>query len=635
MAQVAPSRPPLSALEHILRSKWGYSAFRPSQVSVVLSAASGGDTLAILPTGGGKSICYQVPALYRGGVCLVISPLIALMHDQVEGLQRRGIHAAALTSGLRREEVQRVVDNFRFGPGGFLFVAPERLVQPEFESACRAMDVRTVAIDEAHCVSHWGHAFRADYLHLARLRSWHSSAGWIALTATATEQVAEDIEKLLEMTDATRIRASMRRSNLKFCVHQVQDRYEAIIDWASRLSGSAILYVRTRRDAESMSAMLKAHGFRAEAYHAGMAREDRSDHQKRWISGELEVLACTTAFGMGIDKPDVRHVAHAHVPDTPEGYIQEAGRAGRDGLLAHADLFLDGSAMSEAERHVFLQWPDHKQVRSVLQSVSNRLSLAVGSTMEEFKELEVPPLGESAGCTPSVVRKCLDLMARAGWIEQGTVQPHTTGRWRRPVEELAAESGTFQAEQRTLEWLLQTHNRSGQNSWRLDWDALQAGLGCDAKTAAQHIKLLQEKGAIGVSRPVDRVSLKFTVARPDARLARLPSEILDLRKEDAHRRWERMKDYIMTEQCRAQHLEGLFDPEVASACGICDRCQPPSPPESTWIQGHIQGGISALELQRLVSPVHRDYVRSLLEQWRAEGKLSWSDGRFSWRQEKC
>ena len=289
MTQADKSPPTLAALEQVLREHWGFSAFRPSQVPVVLSGASGGDTLAILPTGGGKSICYQIPGLVRGGICLVISPLVALMADQVQGLRARGIAADALTSGLRKGEAERILDNARFGPGGFLFVAPERLSQPDFQAACQAMDVRTIAVDEAHCVSQWGHAFRADYLHVGKLRNWHPQAGWIALTATATEKVADDIEQLLGMVRPHRIRVGMRRPNLAFAVHQVPDRHAAIVDWGHRLEGSAILYVRTRRESEAMAAMLCAHGFSAAPYHAGMSRADRDDHQSRWISGSLGI----------------------------------------------------------------------------------------------------------------------------------------------------------------------------------------------------------------------------------------------------------------------------------------------------------------------------------------------------------
>ncbi len=626
MVQITTSHPSLADLQALLHRHWGHADFRPAQVPVVLSGAAGGDTLAILPTGGGKSVCYQVPGVQRGGVCLVISPLVALMQDQVEGLKRAKLHAAALTAGMHREEMQRVLDNFRFGPGGFLFVAPERLALPDFEVACRAMDVRTIAVDEAHCVSQWGHAFRADYLAIGKLRNWHPGAGWIALTATATEKVADDIERLLGMRAPTRIRVGMRRDNLSFAVHQVRDRHAAVIDWAHRCKGSAILYVRTRRDAETMSAMLVAHGFKAGAYHAGMPREQRSDNQARWLSGELTLLACTTAFGMGIDKSDVRHIAHAHVPDAPEGYIQEAGRAGRDGLPAKAELFLDGEAVEEAARQVAHQWPDHHTVRNVLQALANHLSLAVGAMMDAPAEVPLPSLAEKAGCSVSMARKSLELMARAGWIERSMPTSALVAQWMQPPHDLAENTGRFAGDSRILEVLLGLYTDRGRNTWHLDCAALFAAAGCDDRTGWQHLKRLQEKGAIGVSKPADRAAVRFGAARPDARTARLPAAVLEDRIQDTQQRWEQMQSYLHTDGCRAQFLEGLFEREIEDPCGICDRCAPPSPPSRGDIERWIGTGIASSELQRLVPAAHRDSVRELLEYWRAEGRLTWHEG---------
>lgn len=628
MAQVHASRPPLSALEQILREKWGYAAFRPSQVSVVLSAASGGDTLAILPTGGGKSICYQVPGLHRGGTCMVISPLVALMQDQVAGLKKRGIRAAALVSGIGRQETERIIDQFRFGPGGFLFVAPERLAQPGFEAACRAMDVRTIAVDEAHCVSQWGHAFRADYLSIGRLRAWHPRAGWLALTATATEQVADDIETLLGMTDVSRIRVDMRRPNLSFAVHPVRDRYAAVIDWAHRLTGSAILYVRTRRDAENMSAMLQAHGFKAGAYHAGMSRRDRMEHQERWIQGQLTVLACTTAFGMGIDKADVRHIAHAHVPDTPEGYIQEAGRAGRDGAPARAEIFLDADAVAEAEQHVLRQWPDHATVKRVLQAVANDLSLAVGSAMEDFAELSLNALAERAKTKASLVRKSIELMSRAGWLETGRVREWSTAQWSLGASDLALGDDRFGSEQALFKCLLADQSLRRRTPWPLDIPSLSARLGAPEEVVWAHLARLQEKGALVLSRPSDRISVRFHKARPDAQKARLPKDILDQRMADARSRWNRMKAYLETDECRARFLESVFEPEPNPPCGICDVCAPPAPPDESWLKSRIKEGITASELQQMVPSVHREAVREQLEIWRAEEWLILEQGRL-------
>lgn len=626
MTPADTSPPTLATLEQVLRERWGFSAFRPSQVPVVLSGASGGNTLAILPTGGGKSICYQIPGLVRGGVCLVISPLVALMADQVQGLRKRGITADALTAGMRKEEAERILDNARFGPGGFLFVAPERLSQPHFEAACKAMDVRTIAVDEAHCVSQWGHAFRADYLHLGQLRSWHPRAGWIALTATATEKVAEDIERLLGMANPSRIRVGMRRPNLAFSVRNVPDRHAAVVDWGHQTQGSSILYVRTRREAESMAAMLQAHGFSAAPYHAGMTRSDRDHHQSQWIAGSLRILACTTAFGMGIDKADVRHIAHAHIPESPEGYIQEAGRAGRDGQPAEAVLFVDAPALEDAVRHVSRQWPDPETIRGVLQSLSNQLALAQGALMESPEEVWVAPLARKSGCSLQQARKSLDLMERAGWLECHPVYQAIEMKWLQDPDSLRENPPDVGAEGRMLHALIARHGREKRSSWRLDSAAVFAELGCSEKSGLQHLKRLAELSLIAAALPSERVSVQFTSARPAVKSARLPAAILEDRIRDTEQRWDFMQGYLHTEGCRAQFLESLFDSETAAACGICDRCLPPSPPTEVEIAAWIGERISFVELQRLVPVSYREDVRNVLEKWRAQGSVTWKDG---------
>jgi ATP-dependent DNA helicase RecQ len=626
MTPADTSPPTLAALEQVLRDRWGYPAFRPSQIPVVMSAAQGGDTLAILPTGGGKSICYQIPGLFRGGICLVVSPLVALMADQVQGLRARGIAAEALTAGLRQDEAERILDNARFGPGGFLFVAPERLSQPTFKSACQAMDVRTIAVDEAHCVSQWGHAFRADYLEVGQIRSWHPKASWIALTATATEQVADDIERLLGMTRPSRLRVGMRRPNLAFSVHDVPDRHAAVIDWGHRTTGSAILYVRSRREAEAMAAMLQAHGFTAAPYHAGMSRSDRNDHQEQWIAGKLRILACTTAFGMGIDKADVRHIAHAHIPESPEGYIQEAGRAGRDGQKAEAMVFVDARAVEDAAEQVMRQWPSHDTVRGVLQSLANQLAMAQGAVMEAPEEVWIAPMAQKAGAPIQQVRKSLDLMARAGWLELHPVGPSTQMRWIQDPDSLAQHPIDAGSDGRMLRALLSRHGREKRRLWTLDAASVFAEAGCSEKAGWEHLKRLSELAFVAMALPTQRAAVQFTAARPAAGTARLPDNILDDRKRDAQERWEFMKDYLHTEGCRAQFLEALFDQEIAAPCGICDRCSPPQPPTEGDIEAWIGDGISSIELQRLVPIMHREDVRSVLEMWRAQGRVTWKDG---------
>lgn len=628
MAQEDPSRTSLTSLRSVLREHWGHPDFRPAQIPVIQSAVSGGDTLAILPTGGGKSICYQVPGLVRGGVCLVISPLVALMNDQVEGLRRKGLRAEVLTAGMSKSDAERVLDNARFGPGGFLFVAPERLMQPHFESACRAMDVRTIAIDEAHCASQWGHSFRADYLQLAVLREWHPQAGWIALTATATEKVAEDIERLLGMHNPTRIRSGMRRPNLAFSVRTVPDRHAALVDWGHRLQGTAILYVRTRRESEAMASMLKAHGIAAAPYHAGMARKDRDDHQSRWLRGELAVLACTTAFGMGIDKPDVRHVAHAHIPESPEGYIQEAGRAGRDGQPAMAELFLDPHAVSEAEQHLARQWPDQAMVRRVLQALANQLAIAEGAVMEVPEEIWVGPLSVAAKCSIPLAKKSVDLMARAGWVELHPVQQRVFCKWSIAPEELQRTASDYGHDKGVLSAMLRAYGAKNAPQWTLDVEGIFAAAGCSMQAGWQHLKRLAEMGAIDIAAPADRLSVQFIVARPASKTARIPANILEDRVRDAQERWAFMRDYLNVGSCRAQALESLFERDVAAPCGVCDRCQPPPPPKEEEVLQWIGHGLTFAELQQRVPALHREHVREMLETWRADGLITWNEGRI-------
>ncbi len=626
MDPTASPPPLLPELEALLLQHWGYAHFREAQVPVVSAAASGQDVLAILPTGGGKSICYQVPGAYRGGVCLVISPLVALMADQVDGLRKAGLRAEALTGAVSPPVMDRILSQFEHGPGGFLFVAPERLANPAFEQACRRMPVKTVAIDEAHCVSQWGHAFRSDYLGLRVLRDWHPAAGWIALTATATERVADDIVGLLGMRQAKRFRMPMRRPNLAFRVAPVRSRMDAIAHWASKAKGSAILYVRTRRDAESMAAFLVGLGHKAAPYHAGMDRQDRDRHQAAWIRGELHMLACTTAFGMGIDKPDVRHIAHAHVPESPEGYVQEAGRAGRDGQPSTAILFLDDQAIPEAEARSQSQWPSLAQVRATLQAVANLLDLAVGSTLEEPATLFWKDLAQRAKMSRHAAAKCVGLLARNGTLEHHTDKGPSWFRWEAPPEHCRTWSDTSRPDAPVLRQLLRDAPHGERLRHNLDVNSVSKVLNIRPRQTWAHLNRLEEMKLLSLSTPDRRVTLSFPTGRPDAKSLRLPASLLADRIQDAKDRWGAMTQYLQGEHCRAVTLETWFGESDAVPCGICDVCAPPAPWTSTQVLEAVGPGISAAELRRLVPPPHHDQVRDLLSSLRAEGRLHWESG---------
>ena len=319
----------------VLSEHWGYDSFRPCQEDIVNAALDGRDVLAILPTGGGKSVCFQVPALMRDGIAIVVTPLIALMKDQVQNLNDRGIKALCVNAGMGRREVELTLNNAAYGDFKFLYVSPERLSTRVFQNYVQEMKVNFIVVDEAHCISQWGYDFRPDYLQIGKIRDM-VDAPVIALTATATPQVAEDIMEKLRFQEKTLIKSGFERPNLSYIVRKVEDKSGQLLNICSSVPGTGVVYVRSRKKTEELSAFLRAQGHSASFYHAGLGSDSRADRQEKWKKGEIRIMVCTNAFGMGIDKPDVRFVVHFDVPDSPEAYFQEAGRGGRDGKRSFA-----------------------------------------------------------------------------------------------------------------------------------------------------------------------------------------------------------------------------------------------------------------------------------------------------------
>ena len=328
--------------QEVLQKYWGYESFRPMQEEIIREALDGRDVLAILPTGGGKSVCFQVPVLMKEGIALVVTPLIALMKDQVQNLQARGIRAMAIHAGMSRKEVDLALNNAAYGDYKFLYLSPERLHTDLFQSYLNVLNVSFIVVDEAHCISQWGYDFRPNYLQIGQLRQ-RVEAPVIALTATATPMVARDIMERLRFKTSNLLQSGFERPNLSYIVRKTQDKIGQIRSICEGVPGSGIVYVRSRARAQEMADGLKAAGISASFYHAGLGAETRSLRQADWKAGRTRVMVCTNAFGMGIDKPDVRFVVHADLPDSPEAYFQEAGRAGRDGLESYAVLLWNGT----------------------------------------------------------------------------------------------------------------------------------------------------------------------------------------------------------------------------------------------------------------------------------------------------
>ena len=357
----------MHALE-VLKQYWGYDAFRPVQEDIISAAAAGRDVLAILPTGGGKSVCFQIPALMREGLALVVTPLISLMKDQVQNLEARGIKALAIHAGMDRRAVDLALNNAAYGDFKFLYVSPERLKTPLFRSYLDILPLNYIVVDEAHCISQWGYDFRPDYLAISELRKL-VDVPVIALTATATPRVAEDIMDKLAFRERLLLKGSFERPNLSYIVRRCEDKTGQLLDICRGVEGSGIVYLRSRRRCEEVSAFLTANGVSASHYHAGLSTETRSARQESWKRGEIRVRGCTNAFGMGIDKPDVRFVVHTGLPESPESYFQEAGRAGRDGLRSYAVLLWNGTDVRRLRQLREVSFPSLEYIADIYQKL--------------------------------------------------------------------------------------------------------------------------------------------------------------------------------------------------------------------------------------------------------------------------
>ena len=366
-------------IHEILKEYWGYDAFRPLQEDVINSVLEGKDTLALMPTGGGKSLCYQVPALAKEGLCLVISPLIALMKDQVENLRKKNITAFAIYSGMSRAEVINTLKVATNSNCKFLYVSPERLETKLFREYLPGMNLNLVAVDEAHCISQWGYDFRPPYLRIAALREELNNVPVLALTASATKEVQDDICERLQFKEKNIFRQSFERKNLSYSVFKVDSKINKVIEILNKVPGSAIVYCKSRKRTKEIAALLQLQNIVADFYHAGLPQEERSKRQEDWVKNKTRVIVCTNAFGMGIDKPDVRSVVHADIPDCLENYYQEAGRAGRDGQKSFAVLLYDENDIAELEGMAAIRYPSLEDIKNVYQSVSNYLQIPAGS----------------------------------------------------------------------------------------------------------------------------------------------------------------------------------------------------------------------------------------------------------------
>lgn len=558
----------------ILRKYWGYEDFRGIQREIIESIGSGRDTLGLMPTGGGKSITFQVPALAQEGVCLVITPLIALMKDQVSHLRQRGIRAAAIHSDMTHSAILQALDNCVYGGTQILYVSPERLHSELFQAKFRHMKVSFITVDEAHCISQWGYDFRPSYLHIAEIRQLKPEIPVLALTATATKEVVEDIQEQLRFKEKNVFRMSFERKNLAYVVRKATDKPSELRHILNSVKGSTIVYARSRKRTKETAEWLVSQGISATYYHAGLDVDVKDRHQQAWVNNEKRVMVATNAFGMGIDKPDVRLVIHIDSPDSLEAYFQEAGRAGRDGKKAYAVLLYDSSDARKLSKRVAQTYPEKEYIRDVYEHLAYFFQVGTGTGRGRTFEFSIDKFCVTYKYFPVLVNSALQILERSGYIHY-EADPDNSARILFLLErnDLYFLENTTKETEAVITALLRLYGGLFTDYVYIDegFVANEAGL-----TQPQVYMVLKElsKRHIVDFIPRRRIPyITYTREREDGDRVIIPQSVYEERRTQYTKRIQAMLDYANNDHvCRSRQLLDYFGEECWKDCRQCDVC---------------------------------------------------------------
>ncbi|WPP52561.1 RecQ family ATP-dependent DNA helicase [Catalinimonas niigatensis] len=559
----------------ILKRYWGYDHFRPMQEEIIESILSGHDTLALLPTGGGKSICFQVPALMREGVCIVISPLIALMKDQVEQLRQRKISAVAIYSGMSPREIDLHLDNCVYGNVKFLYVSPERLKTEIFIERAKRMHIGIIAVDEAHCISQWGYDFRPPYLEIADFRSLFPEINIIALTATATKEVKQDIQDKLSFKNAKLFQKSFARANLSYAVRKVENKEQKLLEILRNIPGTAIIYARSRKRTQAIAQWLQRQKINSDFYHAGLKNEERSKKQENWITNKTRVIVATNAFGMGIDKPDVRVVVHVDLPDNLEAYYQEAGRAGRDEKKAYAVILYDQNDIHNLQQRVEDTHPDLKYIRQVYQSLANYYRIAVGSSNMASYDFDLNDFIKTYHLSSTQAYYALQRLEEHGLIQLSEAF-FVPSKLHILIDH--TEMYKFQVANARLDLLTKALQRlyggeSYVNFINISESELAKQLKIPQQEVKKQLKSMADMDVIAYYEQKDKPQITFMTPRFDAGHIPISNKDLTLKKSLYKDKVDAVVHYTEHQhRCRTQLLLEYFDEISYDYCGVCDIC---------------------------------------------------------------
>lgn len=561
--------------QEILRQYWGYDDFRPLQGDIIRSVGAGVDTLGLMPTGGGKSITFQVPALAMEGICIVVTPLIALMKDQVENLRARNIKAAAVYSGLTRNEILVALDNCVLGDYKFLYVSPERLATDIFIAKLQQMNVCLLAVDESHCISQWGYDFRPSYLKIADIRTYIPNVPVLALTATATPEVVEDIQRQLHFKNGKVFKKSFSRKNIAYIVRHTEDKMGQMFRILAAVPGTSIVYVRSRKKTKEVSDILNAQGVTADFYHAGLSNELKDQKQQDWKSGQCRVIVATNAFGMGIDKPDVRTVIHLDLPDTLEAYFQEAGRAGRDEQQAYAILLYNKSDNAKLKKRIADGFPEKDFIEKVYNSLCNYFQIGEGYGLDSVFDFSIGEFCSVFKFPMLPAYSALKILESAGYLELTDDEDHKSRVMfivnRNELYDLHAEN-PFHDE--LMKILLRSYTGLFSEYAFIDEALLAKRLGVSRDDVYKGLIYLSKWRVINYVPGKKTPVVVFTRNRIDLQHLIIKREVYEDRKSKFEKRIDSVLSYAQSQdRCRSRMLLHYFGEENSDPCGCCDYCK--------------------------------------------------------------
>lgn len=627
----------MTSPEELLKHYWEHAHFRAPQKEIIQAVLAGKDVLALLPTGGGKSVCFQIPALLMEGVCIVVTPLIALMQDQVAQLKKKGINAIAVHSGLAHREIDIALDNCIYGQVKLLYLSPERLLTDLFRERFKKMNVSLIAIDEAHCISQWGYDFRPPYLQIAELREIKPSIPFIALTASATRLVKEDIAAKLLLRSPAIFQRSVVRENLSFVVRRTENKEKKLLEVLKKVHGTCIVYVRSRKATEDLSRWLNKHGIKSTFYHAGLSHEDRSIRQLEWVNHQVRAMVSTNAFGMGINKEDVRAVIHMDLPENLESYYQEAGRAGRDGKRAFAVLIFHDADVLALEHKVQQSQPGLDYLKKIYQGLANYYQLAVGSNQGESFNFELDEFCKRFNLKSSSVYPALKKLEEVGLIQL------SESFYRPSKVHFATDKKKlydFQVANEKFDPLIKTLLRLYGGELFEEFMAVSESqvaksLKCSEREVRDDLVKLSKLQLLNYEPATDKPQITFVLARQDADHLPVDKARMEARRKLIFEKKDAMVNYAtQIHRCRMEVIQEYFDEEAAIPCGICDVCIDKRKKENKTLLNDYRNQViyflkqkpmAAEELEEAVSPQDHELFIEVVREMVDAGEVAYDE----------